>query len=183
MKKFIGILSIGANIAAIVGLLIAIYTFIFPASMSEILGKAQEALDGAANNAKEIAVSTAATSVNTQRLADAIPNWVKFEHGPYRAGNPLSGSHTIASLVNVSPYPIEIKVKSYDNNKTAGNDSLFIMPGEIFGHVTNGWPDKISYCIEGKSPGLGEETFYEYRLYSEDKVIESEMGFDKSVKC
>lgn len=183
MKKAMRLLSMGANVAAIIGMLTGIYAFIYPASMSDVLEKIQQVLEGSAEDISKTQINTAKTEANTAKIADAIPNWIRFEHGPYKAGNPLSGLHTIASIVNDSPHPIELNIKSYGDGSLGGDEQMFIMPGEMIGHVTMGWFDKVSYCIEGISQGFNNEKFYEYRLYFEDRVTESKMGFEGIAEC
>jgi hypothetical protein len=173
-KSVASALQVGANFAAVCGLLAAIYAFIYPASVAdygaEVLKLMQQTgADVAAikESSAETAENTGATADNTAKLAAAIPSWISYQFG--QVG--LQGFPSYFLFSNDSPGRVDFSIKFFVDGELLDNSSVFVLAGES---ATVDAPESLSagqnfselmLCLSGKNQRLPETVFYERRIF------------------
>ncbi len=167
-------------VIAIGGVIAAVYAFVYPAKAADTISDIQAYFE----RSQEDIISIKEAQIDMQEsIIDAIPKWVNFEYSPYETGNPMSSLYTIVSLQNKSTNPIKLHIVSFGDGELSGEDEVFVMPGESFGHVSDGWFSEIEYCLSGVSDGLKEGAFYERRVYEEGNLKDATQSFAKIKGC
>lgn len=180
-KTIVDGLQIGANFAAVCGLIVGIYAFVYPAAVADYGAEVLELMQQTGADVSAIRDSSAATATNTEATADntaklaaAIPNWLTFGMAD------LELTHKVF-YGNASLGRIDFTGKFLADGKVLDEFEGFALPNEDV--TIDAAPDLISglqfreftICIIGTNTILPDTMFYEQRIFR-SPTPKSELG-------
>jgi hypothetical protein len=185
------VVAFGASSAATVGLLTAVYAFVYPAKVAQAVVGFQDLMMEARDDLGRLVVSNEViadqvteTAQNTDDLAKAIPFWVTFDETPF-VNVTLGGQKLWTKFGNPSPYPITMTLQVLADGAEINRSVEILPPRESMApkFPVAGTTTQFEFCLAGTSNGFPGRTLHERRVYLDGRVVESAQGFEPIAGC